>query len=260
VKAGDVLVEIDPRDFAVRAAQARAVLAFLIGAPAVENPLVDGFEVPAVPDLAELQRQAAGARPDLAAARALIAAAEKGLGAAYAEYFPSISIDFDYFLTRQAFPQTSHWLFGASMYLPIFSGGRIHADVRTAHSLVRQAMYYQSMTERKAAEEVTVAWQSLQASGEKVKELGAAVSAASQAFQLADQAYDVGLATNLERLVAQDRLLQAELQLAAETLSRKTLYLRLVEAVGKLADEASSLASPPAKGLTAETAVKENGS
>jgi outer membrane protein TolC len=54
---------------------------------------------------------------------------------------------------------------------------------------------------------------------------------------LASQSYDAGLATNLERLVAQNQMLQAELQLAAEQLNRKILYFRLTEAMGRLVDQ-----------------------
>jgi len=42
--------------------------------------------------------------------------------------------------------------------------------------------------------------------------------------------------------------------------SRNKRQGRLLQAELQLADEASALASPPAKGLTAEIAVKENGS
>jgi hypothetical protein len=42
--------------------------------------------------------------------------------------------------------------------------------------------------------------------------------------------------------------------------SRNKRQGRLLQAELQLADEASALASPPAKGLTAETAAEENGS
>jgi len=231
-------------------AAARAALAFLVGVPAVENPLADGFDLPAVADLEALQKQAAGRREDLRAAQALVAAAEKGLRAAFAQYYPSVAVDFDYFLSRQSFPADSRWLFGVSANLPVFAGGRIHAGVRTAYSLMRQAHLYRSLTERRVTEEVKVAYENLRASEERLRELQAQVSAAKDAFGLSEQAFDVGLATNLERLITEDRLLQAELQLAAETLNRKILYLKLSRAVGRLVDEAPHLPArtdnPPA--------------
>ena len=222
-------------------ATARSGLAFLIGVAAAPNPLKDDFQVPEVPPVEELQKLAAAKRPDMAAADALVAAADAGLKAAFAEYLPSVSVDYAFFLAKQSFPTDSHWLFGLNVYLPLFSGGKIHADVRTAYSLVRQAAYYDSLTHRQVNEEVAVAGENLASSGRRIAERETAVAAAREAFATADQSYDVGLATSLERLVAQDRLLQAELALAAEELNRKTLYFRLVQAVGEAAEKARGL-------------------
>ena len=231
-------------DAQMKLATARTGLAFLIGAAAVPNPLADGFEVPEVASLDDLKKQADEHRPDVAAAHALYAAAKKGLQAAVEEYLPSVKLDLDYFLSRESFPMMSHWLFGVSANLPIFAGGRIHANVRTAYSMVRQARYYESLTERQAAEQVTVAYDNLEAGGRRLRELEIEVAAARDAFGLASQSYDVGLATNLERLVAENRLLEAELQLAAEKLNRKILYFKLSEAIGRLVDQVA--AKPPA--------------
>jgi outer membrane protein TolC len=216
---------------------ARAGLAFLMGVPSVSNPLADGFEVPAVAPVEKFQAEAAKDRPDLAAAHALCAAARKGLQSAIGEYLPSVKVDLDYWLSRESFPATSNWLFGAFVAIPLFDGGRIHANVRTAYSLVRQAELYESLTARQVAEEVSVAYENLDANAKRIEQLQTEVEAAREAFDLAGQSYDVGLATNLERLIAQNRLLQAELQLAAERLNRKILYLRLSETVGHLVDQ-----------------------
>jgi outer membrane protein TolC len=201
--------------------------------------------------------RAAARRHDVLAAEALVAAAQEGLRAAVAQYFPSVSVDFEYFLSKQSFPSDSRWLFGVGANLPIFAGGRLHAGLRTAYSLVRQAEAYQSLTRRQVAEQVKVAWGDLEASGERLREYQAQVAAAHEASGLADQSYNVGLATNLERLVAQDRLLQAELGLAAEVLSRKILYLRLLRRTGTLVDEAGHLATPAAAEVPAENSTAE---
>jgi len=246
---------IDSRN---KLATARAGLAFLIGAPAVENPLVDGFEVPAVVPMEESQQQALRMRQDVLAAEALVAAAGKGLQAAYADYLPTVSLDFDYFLSKQSFPADSRWLFGVGVNLPIFSGGKLYAGLRTAYSLMRQAAAYNSLTRRQVAEQVKVAYGDLEAAGKRLKEYEAQVAAARDAFQLSGQAYEAGVVTNLEKLIAQNRLQQAELQLAAEFLNRKIMYLRLVRQTGALVDEVGRLGTPvagaQATALTAETA------
>jgi outer membrane protein TolC len=238
-----------------RLTTARSGLAFLVGVPALPNPLSDAFAPPTVPPLAEMQQQASTHRQDLLAARTLVAAADRGLNAAVTEYFPSLSLDLTTWLERQSFPPDSRWFITASLYMPIFSGGRIHADVRTASSLVRQAGQYLSLTSRQVTEQVEVAYANLEASGRRVEEYRTETAAAREALALAEQSYDVGLATNLERLIAQDRLLEAELQLAVEELNRKILYFQLSRQAGLLVDEFSSHADRPlARGLNAESA------
>ncbi|MCX5683435.1 MAG: TolC family protein, partial [Planctomycetota bacterium] len=246
---------IDSRN---KLATARAGLAFLVGVASVDNPLADGFEVPAVPPLEESQKQATLRRHEVLASQALVAAAEKALQAAYADYLPTVSLDFEYFLSKQSFPPDSRWIFGVGANLPIFSGGRLYAGLRTAYSLMRQAAAYNSLTRRQVAEQVKVAYGDLEAAGDRLKEYEAQVAAARDAFQLSDQAYIAGISTNLDRLIVQDRLQQAELQLAAEVLNRKIMYLRLVRQVGELVDEANHLGTPAAgaqaAALTAENA------
>jgi outer membrane protein TolC len=58
--------------------------------------------------------------------------------------------------------------------------------------------------------------------------------AARQAFNQADQSYNVGLATNLERVAAQDQLLSAQLQLTSAQFDRTLSYLALARATGEL--------------------------
>ena len=90
-----------------------------------------------------------------------------------------------------------------------------------------------------------------------VEEIKAAIGKLSPAehaeldafLQQADDAWDRQMAADaqagkLDRLIAQNRLQQAELQLAAETLNRKIMYLRLVRQVGELVDEATRLGTP----------------
>jgi outer membrane protein TolC len=236
--AGARTALIDARSKVVTA---RSGLALVIGVPSVRNKLVDEFEVPTMPPLEELQVVASAHRPDLLAADALVRVAHNALKAAYAEYLPSVTLDFDYFLHKTSFPPDSLWAFGVGVNIPLFHGGKIYAGVRRAASLVRQAQLFDSLTHRQVAEQVEVAYEDLRASAERLDQRRAQVRAAAEAFGLANQSYDVGLATNLEQLIAQDRMLQADLQLAAETLNHKILYLNLVQAVGELVEEVAKL-------------------
>lgn len=75
------------------------------------------------------------------------------------------------------------------------------------------------------------------ASEARLKELRVQVHAAEQAERLATEAARVGLGTNLDRIVAQDALLSAQLQLASEEFDRELLYLNLLRTTGLLREE-----------------------
>jgi outer membrane protein TolC len=109
--------------------------------------------------------------------------------------------------------------------------------VREAWSNFRQSALFESNLARQVVRDVEQAHQNLAASELRLAELQTQVTAARQAFDQADASYNVGLATNLERVVAQDRLLNAELQLAGEEFGRKIAYLDLLRAVGGLREE-----------------------
>jgi hypothetical protein len=69
----------------------------------------------------------------------------------------------------------------------------------------------------------------------------------------ADAAYSAGLGTNLERLIAQDQLLSAQLALTEKQFGHIVDYLRLMRSVGMLDMRLNPL--PPAGG--GEPAVRD---
>lgn len=216
-------------------ANERSALRFLTNAEVAGSPLTDEFAVPEqVPPVAELKQLADQNRPDLVAAERSVSAARQGVSAAVGQWYPSLSLQFDYFLVRDNGSGDRGWLNVLRANLPIFAAGRIHADVREAWSIYRQALFNQSLVQRSAERDVETAAQNLATSRDRISELRVQVTAANEAFRQADQSYNVGLATNLERLTAQDQLLTAELQLAQEEYDAKVLYLELLRATGRL--------------------------
>ena len=79
-----------------------------------------------------------------------------------------------------------------------------------------------------------IAHEDLLASARRLDESRTQLTAAEQAFNQADQSNRIGLATNLERLIAQDQLLTAQLQYVSEQFARKVSYLNLLRATGSL--------------------------
>jgi len=74
-------------------------------------------------------------------------------------------------------------------------------------------------------------------SGEQIVQLRRRVAAAELALKQAEANYDVRLATNLDRLIAQDELLAARLDLITQQYTRKFAYLNLLRAAGLIQEE-----------------------
>ena len=107
--------------------------------------------------------------------------------------------------------------------IPIFSGGLIDANVRTAYSQLRQAILNEQRTLRLVSEQVRTADENLAGSRVRLHDLHVEVAAAREAYRQAAFSYTAGLATNLDVLTAIDQVNSAELSLASEQLNLQTL-------------------------------------
>jgi outer membrane protein TolC len=216
----------------------RSALALLMGVelmPGVNGLLVDRFEVPETVDALEaLQERALAHRQDYAAAQSSVQAAYETVDVAVGQYYPSINLNLQYFLYRETIPADSLYSALVQANIPIFTFGKIRADVRTAWSQFRQAKLTESQTRRQVADDVKTGYENLVTSGVKIGDLHTEVAAAQDAFDQASDLLRVGKATNLERLVAQDQLLAAQLLLSSEEFNRKVAYLALLRACGEL--------------------------
>jgi outer membrane protein len=228
----------------------RTVLSFLIGQDVSQSPLSDDVSLPA--DLPTVDASLAGSqqgRQDLAAARAAVDVAKQDVELAVGQYYPSVNFNLNYYLERQSSPEDSLYNGLVSANLPIFTGGVIHANVRAALSRLRQAKLGESSTRRTVEEDVRLAHSNLQASADRLKELQISRDAAREALRQAEGNYAAGRATNLERLVAQDQVLSAELQLATATYDQKLFYLNLQRVTGRISD---IMAQQPQTGPTTQ--------
>ena len=218
--------------------QSRSALAFLTGSAVQNTPLVDEYVLPdTLSTFDTLRDRALTERQDLVGAKQATLANRQLVEAAWRQYYPSVSLHLDAYLYRETIPTDRDWEGLLSLNLPLFAAGRINADVRTAWSQLRQAALFESNLTRQVVRDVELTYQSLGASEERLAELQTQVAAAQQAFDQADASYGVGLATNLERVVAQNALLNAQLQLASEEFERKVAYLDLLRAMGLLREE-----------------------
>jgi outer membrane protein TolC len=217
------------------AANARSALARLMGVDRVRGELVDDFETPAsVAPLEAWQMLGFNNRQDFIAAAKATESARLKVDGAIREYFPSVTINFNYFLYNDP-TSTQVWTNGVTGNLPIFSALSIEGDVRAAWSLYRQAGLTESQTRRQVLDDVNEGYENLQNAREQVAELQVEVQAARQAADLAEKSYQLGSLSNVDRLTQQDNFLNAQLNLLTEQFSEKSSYLNLLRATGQLA-------------------------
>lgn len=217
------------------ATNSRAALKLLIRSHVGERELVDD-EVFAGEDepLEVWQVRAAAGRQDLIAAAAAVETARHRVDDAMGQYYPTVTLNLDTVLTVDNAATEARWAGVLRANLPIFTAGRIAADVRTAWSELRQAKLIHEYTRRVVVRDVEVAYENWSSSMLRLQELRIQLRAGQDAFSQADQSYNVGLATNLERLVAQDRLLNTELQLVTEEIIQRRSHVALIRATGEL--------------------------
>lgn len=223
----------------------RATLAFLTGAEVKTSPLTDEFKLPEQPrTLDELMTLAAVQRQDLAAAAAAAEGARREVDVAIGQYAPLIGLNLDYFLSRDSLPDDRDWTGLLVANIPIFSGGRIEADVREAWSRFRQAVLFYSLLRRQIRQDVEVSLEDVRTSILRMAELREQLRAAQEALRQAESAYKAGLGTNLERVTAQDEVLNAELLLTSEEYEQKVFYLAAYRAVGAITEGTSGRTLP----------------
>lgn len=226
--------------------ESRSVLSFLINSDATSLTLQDDLVLPN--DLARpadpsggddalelaLIDKAATHRSELRAARSAVEAARRAVREAVGQYYPSLTLSLDAFVYRESVPDSQTWAGLLQASLPVFSAGRIEADVREAWSFLREALLVWSQSSRRVTREIDLSIRDLRASEERVAQLRVALDAARDAFEQSQGSYDAGLGTNLERVAAQDALLQAELASATEGFDQQFLRLQLLRRVGVL--------------------------
>ena len=216
-------------------ANARSTLALIIGVPKVDAPLVDDYRAPAnLAPRAEFEQQALRGRPDLQAAAALIEVQRNSVAVAFAQYYPSVSLNISGFLYREYFDDASKWSGILSANLPIFTGGLIQADVRAAWSRLRQAALDESYTRRSILDQVHQSYQNFTTADLRLRALDDQVQAADEAVRQSRGAYAASLATNLDVLTAQDDLLTAQLQQTNAAFDRTVFFLDLLRQTGTL--------------------------
>jgi outer membrane protein, multidrug efflux system len=219
-------------------AEALDALAVLCGRPASafdlqERPLeAREIAMPAVLPSGLLER-----RPDIARAERALAARNAEIGVARAAYFPSVQLIGQAGLlsdraSRLFSADSRVWSIGPHVSLPIFTGGRIAADVKRAEAAYEEAVADYRLAVLVAFREVEDSLAQIVLRGEQARAQDAAVRSARNVLTLARARYEAGTVNYLEVADAERNLLQQERRQAQLQGQRYASMVRLVKALG----------------------------
>lgn len=213
----------------------RAMLAYLVDAPILNNPLRDDFFSPAkVPPVDQWIAVAEAGRQDLIAADAAVRAARYNVEVAFGQYYPTLGLNTLYGILDPPYQAGTFWDTILNFNIPIYTGGLINAEVRQAWSLFRSAALTQAQLKRQIDQNIRVAYVDLGLAHDELAELQTEVLAARDEYYLAEMLYKNGGGTYLNVLQAQATLLSTQLQLTTEQFAQKTAYFNLLRTAGTL--------------------------
>jgi len=196
---------------------------------------LDQIKPPAIP--AGLPSELLERRPDILQAEQNLVAANAGIGAAKALYFPtlsltgsvgSVSTDFSDFLSGPS----KAWSVGANLAGPIFNFGGIKGQVDTAESGREEALLFYRQTILNAFQETNNALVGAQKKREEAEALVLRVKALRDYARLSRRRFDNGAASYIEVLYAENELFGAELNSVGTQAERFTQIINVYKAMG----------------------------
>jgi outer membrane protein, multidrug efflux system len=198
-------------------AQQENALCVLLGrnpGPIPRGKTIDQLNLPAVP--AGLPSDLLAKRPDILQAEQDLVAANANVGAAKAQYFPSISLTglFGFAssdLGKLFYGPAKIWSFGAPIAAPIFTGGAISGQVKSAEAVQQQALFRYLQIIQTAFQEVDDALVDQQRTREQLTSLARQIDSLRDYVRLGRLRYDEGYTSYLEVLYAENLLYNAEL-------------------------------------------------
>jgi multidrug efflux system outer membrane protein len=234
--------------------QAEDALAVLLGrnpGPIRRGATLTGLALPAVP--AGLPSQLLERRPDLRQAEQNLVAANALIGAARAQYFPTISLTG---LLGAISPEFSGlfkgankaWSYAADASVPIFTSGGLAGNVETAEAQQREALLRYQQAIQTAFREVADALISYSKSGEELAFQNRQVATLARYLELAQLRYDNGYTSYIEVLDAERNLFDAQVAQAQTQANVRLSLVNLYKAMGGgwVAEAERMAAAPPA--------------
>lgn len=178
-----------------------------------------------------------GRRPDVVAQRWRVEAAAEDIKVAKARFYPDISLNAFVGLQRLGFDEflsTGSRVLGVdpAISLPIFDGGRLRGNLALHQAAYDVAVEGYNAAILAAVHDVVEQLVSLRWLDEQQKEEQQALSLTQHAYELAQDRYRSGLASYLQVLTAEGRVLAQKQSIITSEARQRELSLNLTRALG----------------------------
>jgi outer membrane protein TolC len=234
-------VELQSREQKLIVAQNNLAKQKLVLARAIGLPRGQKFEITtqvdyqdlSVPPLDDAIQSAFKGRPDFQSQMNQVQSAELVKKASFAERYPSIEQVADYGITGVN-PASTHGTVDAavSLRVPIFQGGKVHADVLRADASLQRAKQVLEDMRAQIDQEVRDAYLDLQSAAQEVAVEKSTVALATETLRQSRDRFSSGVTDNIEVVQAQDALATANDAYIASLYSYNLAKISLARAIG----------------------------
>jgi len=175
-------------------------------------------------------------RPDVRQSEQQLIAANALVGVSVANFFPTISLTGLFGAVspdiNNLYPAGKAWSIAASLFGPLFQGGRLRSQYDTAYAQWDQAKAQYEQTVTSAFAETTTVLYAREKIAASVAELTRAVDEYREMVRLSYLRYNSGLSNYFEVLYAMQLLYPAELALILARLDLQNDYVDIYKALG----------------------------
>jgi len=176
-------------------------------------------------------------RPDIQSAEQQLIAANAQIGVAKAAYFPDISLTAiagyqSTALTNLFTGPAGFWSFGGQLTQPIFTAGKLRANVRLTEAQQQEAVLFYQQSIQQAFREVSDSLIGYRKDQEYRAQQELLTTAAQDTVRLANVRYNGGVTSYLEVLDSDTRYFNAQISLAQAELNERVALVQLYNSLG----------------------------
>ncbi len=225
-------------------------LATLIGIDPAQALVLATVPTPAPPPTDRVAGTATALqrRPELSSLQFAFRAAEANVREIRSQLNPSINFQSTYIeQNNTGFNTPNQWTATMALQVPILDGGQLKAQVNEAMEQAEQLRLQYESVRRTVLQDVNDAWLEMQSAWQRLDLANKNVAETEQLVHVAEVRYLGGVGTNLERLDAENNLVQVRSQAATALYDYLQAQVRWTRATGQEypADIVAGIEMPP---------------